>query len=376
MIHIPKIPCSIREQLLRSWPDIFPGIDRIVALYANKNGETGGEELVRQGQKYIHRDLLTKAFDKRLAELAGEQPGYVWLTRDLLPFEAHPAGQRQLDIFSEEQHLVMQLRMKHGVGMDFYYLFFREDQSNFGVSRLQGPLDTARKALLGSLVYRFARLLYQSSEEQKVYLQQFTNVTKRLIEGQLRPSLNTIPPQWLKQWTDDYLNEVYEQTGANIRLTPAALDYLSTAEDYNNAKEGLEQATQFALMMSAGEMERDIVIEAAYIIFKPKPDTGSTVATPTHLPAGRMERTRLFLDRLERAASILSDMGEDLTSSSVGQTMERPISAPAITDALRKNKRRVLLLLEQNPTQWGLIRQYFRPLINIVDKEKAVRQIS
>jgi hypothetical protein len=88
-----------------------------------------------------------------------------------------------------------------------------------------------------------------------------------------------------------------------------------------------------------------------------------------------MERTRQFLNRLERSASILADNGEDLTSSAVGQTMERPISAPAISDALRKNKRRVLLLLEQNPTQWPLIRQYFKPLINIVDKEKALRQI-
>jgi hypothetical protein len=375
MIQIPKIPCNTREQLLRSWPDIFPGIDRIVTLYAHKNGETGGEELLRKGQKYVHRDLLTEGFDRRLTELAGEQPGYVWLTRELLPFEANSVGQRQLDIFSEEQHVVMLLRMKHAGGMDFYYLFFREDQSNFGVSRLQGPLDTARKALLGSLVYRFARLIYQSSEEQSVYLQQFTNVTRNLIFGQVGQSSNNIPLHWLKQWTDDYFNELYEQTGAHVRLAPAALDHLSTAADYNIAKKGLEQATQFALMMSGGDTDGEIVIEAAYILLKPLPDLTTASETPLHLPAGRMERTRLFLNRLERSASILADMGEDLTSSAVGQTMERPISAPAISDALRKNKRRVLLLLEQNPTQWPLIRQYFKPLINIVDKEKALRQI-
>ncbi len=376
MIQIPKIPCNTREQLLRSWPDIFPGIDRIVALFAYKNGETGGEELLRHGQKYMQRDLLTEAFDRRLTEMAGEQPGYVWLTRELLPFEASPAGQRQLDIFSEQQHVVMLLRLKNAGGMDFYYLFFREDQSNFGVSRVQGPLDTARKALLGSLVYRFARLIYQSSEEQKVYLQQFTNVTKRLMAGQDREPVHTIPPQWLKQWTDDYLNELYEQTGATIRLSPAALNHLSTAVDYISAKKGLEQAAQFALMMAAGETDSDIVIESAYIILKTKPDIASSTHTPLHMPAGRMEKTRQFLNRLERSASILSDKGEDLTSSAVGQAMERPISAPAITDALGKNKRRVLLLLDQNPTQWPLIRQYFKPLINIVSKEKALRQIS
>ncbi|GAO28787.1 hypothetical protein [Geofilum rubicundum] len=130
--------------------------------------------------------------------------------------------------------------------MDFYYLFFREDQSNFGVSRLQGSLDTARKALLGSLVYRFTRLYYQSLEEHKKYLQQFTNVTKRLITGQSKGPVNSIPHLWLKQWTEDYLNELYEQTGINVRLTEAALEHLSTAPDYHCAKNGLEQAAQFA----------------------------------------------------------------------------------------------------------------------------------
>lgn len=376
MIRIPKIPASTREQLLRSWPDIFPGIDRIVALYVHRTGETGGEELLRQGQKHVHRNLVTEAFDKRLTELSGEQPGYVWLTRELLPFETTPLGQRQLDIFSEEQHVVMLLRLKHAGGMDFFYLFFRQDQSNFGVSRLQGPLDTARKALLGSLVYRFARLIYQSSEEQKVYLQRFTDVTRNLIVGQSKPTVDNIPLHWLKQWTDDFLNELFEHTGATLRLTKAALEHLSTAEDYNSAKKGLEQAAQFALMMSGGETEGEILIEAAYIILKKLPELSSGPDAQWQLPAGRMERTRQFLNRLERSAIILSDNGEDLTSSAVGQTMERPISAPAISDALRKNKRRVLLLLEQNPTQWPLIRQYFKPLINIVDKEKTLRQIS
>jgi hypothetical protein len=376
MIQIPKIPCSTREQWLRSCPDIFPGIDRVVALYALRNGETGGEELLRNGQKYVYRDIATEDFDRRLIEMADEQPGYVWLTREQLPFESSPSGQRQLDIFSEEQHVVMLLRIKYRGGMDFYYLFVREDQSNFGVSRLQGSLDTARKALLGSLVYRFTRLFYQSLEEHKSYLQQFTNVTKKLLAGPSSGAVNTIPHLWLKQWSEDYLNELYEQTGIIVRLTEAALDHLSTASDYLSAKNGLEQAAQFALMMSAGNTESEVSIEAAYILLKPNPDIASGNIKQVYVPGRRKEKTKQFLNRLEQAALILSDNGDDLTSSSVGQTMERPISAPAITDYLKKNKRQVLLLLDEHPRQWPLIRQFFKPLINIVDKEQAVRQIS
>jgi hypothetical protein len=108
------------------------------------------------------------------------------------------------------------------------------------------------------------------------------------------------------------------------------------------------------------------------IVNKNKEITLNQDAVP--IPQSRLNKTRLFLDRLERAASKLSANGEDLTSSAVGQTMDRPISAPAITDALRKNRRRVLLLLEQNPEKWPIIRNQFRPLINIVVKSDDLRK--
>ncbi|GAO28786.1 hypothetical protein JCM15548_1915 [Geofilum rubicundum JCM 15548] len=129
--------------------------------------------------------------------------------------------------------------------------------------------------------------------------------------------------------------------------------------------------------MSAGDAESEVVIEAAYILLKPvSDDKTGTISTQVYVPGRRKEKTRQFLNRLEESALILSENAEDLTSSAVGQTMERPISAPAITDYLKKNKRQVLLLLEENPRQWPLIRQFFKPLINIVDKAQAVRQIS
>jgi hypothetical protein len=51
--------------------------------------------------------------------------------------------------------------------------------------------------------------------------------------------------------------------------------------------------------------------------------------------------------------------------------MEKPISAPAITDAIRKNRENILQLLEQHPEKWQLIRSYFKPLTNILPESDS-----
>jgi hypothetical protein len=48
--------------------------------------------------------------------------------------------------------------------------------------------------------------------------------------------------------------------------------------------------------------------------------------------------------------------------------MSPPVSAPAITDALGKNRDFVRLLLEKYPEKWETIRSDFKPLLNLLRK--------
>jgi hypothetical protein len=49
--------------------------------------------------------------------------------------------------------------------------------------------------------------------------------------------------------------------------------------------------------------------------------------------------------------------------------MAPPISAPAITDALSKNRILIRQLITRHPGKWEIIRQEFRPLQNILKPE-------
>jgi hypothetical protein len=55
-----------------------------------------------------------------------------------------------------------------------------------------------------------------------------------------------------------------------------------------------------------------------------------------------------------------------LTGLNVGSACSTPISAPAISDALKKHRNKILTLLGLYPDRWNLIRSEFKPLINVI----------
>jgi len=55
-----------------------------------------------------------------------------------------------------------------------------------------------------------------------------------------------------------------------------------------------------------------------------------------------------------------------LTGKNVGSHCDKPISAPAISDALKKHRSEIIALFEQYPDQWPIIRKDFAPIRNIL----------
>lgn len=368
---------NIRDRVLQMWPDMFPGIDRVVMLFITGKDETGGGEMVLTGNQYRTKELLIEGLNDYLLKMTTEQVGYSWLHKDQLPFEHKSMEAGQLQLFSEQFHIVLMVRLKDHVhqSMDVYYIFFREDQSNFGVSRLQGVFDTTRKALVGSLAFRFANMMYQSFISWQQNFSEFTNVTRRLL-SQKDSGLNQDRYcQWVNQWSKEFLSSFSLSQGIQLTLSEKAIKKLMDSGSYQAATEALQTAAKFALMLNNNQ-NGSIVIDENMILLDVTNSGNQQIIFPEGANLGnRLSKTILFLDKLEKAAQKLVEMGEDLTSSSVGKHMDRPITAPAITDALRKNMRRVILSLEKYPNRWPLIRHQFRPLTNILDKENQYRNI-
>jgi hypothetical protein len=369
-----RVGRKIRDQLRGQIPELFPGIERVVVLYYDKSGKCGGEDLMQSGQGYRSHTLLADSMLSYLKELAGKAPGYLWLSPSQLPFETRTAGGGQLDIFAELSYTVLQLRIKSEDGLDLYYLFFRDDQSNLGISRNQSPLDTAQKALIGSLAYRFVRMLYDNNLEYKAFIVEFTELNQRIFGGKSKDNDPGIPAKWIESWANNRLKTASDECGISLQLSSDAVEKLSRVTDFETANRALEQAIRFTLMNAVVLSLNEAVVEAAYIRFDlPESPASSVKATELNpaLSRNRVKKTASFLDKLEAAAYKILKSGDELTGSAVGRSMEKPISAPAITDAIRKNRENILQLLEQHPEKWQLIRSYFKPLTNILPESDS-----
>lgn len=362
----------IREQLLHFFPSVFPGIDRIVMLCSSSQGELNGQELIRNGTNYRLRTLIIDGLDSE-GYIEHENSGYSWLHPNELPFDRKRKANVNFHLFSEGQYLVLCVKVEtDNEDIDSFYLFFREDQSNFGISRLEGSLDTGRKALIGSLILRMIRIYYRSANKYEEYILMFTSVTKSLLESSSISSSNPSSLKWTTDWANDFLKTFSHQPSSSWVLPSETLEKLNTATDYSSAKLALTNAAQITSMLYAADDEWTIL--PAFITFETVDKKDKEIKDPPVAGESRMSKAITWLDNVEEATEKIMALGEEPTGSAVGQSLDRPVSAPAITDWLRQNQRRVMMLLDRHPAKWPLIRENFRPLINMVERELKMRQ--
>lgn len=360
----------IREQLLHSFPAVFPGIDRIIMLRSSSKGALNGQELIRNGTNYRLRTLIIDGLDSE-GYIKQENSGYAWLHPNELPFDQKKNAKVNHHLFSEEQYLVLCIKVEtDNEDIESFYLFFREDQSNFGISRLQGSLDSARKALIGTLILRMVRIFYRSANKYEEYISMFTNVTRSLFESSSISSSNPSSLKWTTDWANDFLRTFSPQPTSSWVLPSESLEKLNAATDYSSAKLALTNAAQITSMLYAADDEWTIL--PAFITFETVDK--NEIKDPPVAAESRMSKAITWLDNVEEATEKIMALGEEPTGNAVGQSLDRPVSAPAITDWLRQNQRRVMMLLDRHPAKWPLIRENFRPLMNMIERELKMRQ--
>jgi septation ring formation regulator EzrA len=72
-----------------------------------------------------------------------------------------------------------------------------------------------------------------------------------------------------------------------------------------------------------------------------------------------------LLDRYEHAASKIEMSRGILNAKEIASRLNPPVTPPAITDAVKKNSRKIEYLLRQFPDRWSLIRSAIRPIQRI-----------
>jgi len=86
------------------------------------------------------------------------------------------------------------------------------------------------------------------------------------------------------------------------------------------------------------------------------------IYNPIQTPLSSHQRIELLLDKYESSARIAQQNGFIVNGKTIAEHLQPPISPPAITDAMKKNKKAIGLLLEQYPEKWPLLRKFLKPV--------------
>ncbi|MDX1652050.1 MAG: hypothetical protein R3277_06135 [Brumimicrobium sp.] len=69
-----------------------------------------------------------------------------------------------------------------------------------------------------------------------------------------------------------------------------------------------------------------------------------------------------LLDRYEQAAENLKIKGKKINGKNLAAFLNPPVTPPAITDAVKKNEKKISFLFKEFPDRWPLVRRGIRPL--------------
>jgi len=360
---------NIRNDFFRSLPVIFPDIDRVIVLSKLPSEKISGLEMRRENNGYREKELFAESLNDIFVH-EKERTVYTWIHKENIPFEEKPITGGQLTLFSEREYVILNvkttIKVIDGEVIDVYYIFFREDQSNFGISRINGIFDPSLKAVVGSMLSKYIAHFYNYANVERAKINEFINETKVLMNQNEQQSDRL--PEMMRQWADDFLMNYQKPVGKSLHLSEQALKIIAQ-QNFQTARKMLDKAASYSLMLHSDSNEIEIL--HSYLIdvvenevVQPKTIIETTVRS-------KKSKVLKLLDNMESAAVKLIERGEDLTGTTVGQAMDRPVSAPAITDYLRKNSRYVGMLLDEHSDRWEIIRTQFRPLINVKEKIRS-----
>jgi hypothetical protein len=64
---------------------------------------------------------------------------------------------------------------------------------------------------------------------------------------------------------------------------------------------------------------------------------------------------------------LLLSKNSKITGFNIGDNCKPKVSPAAISDILKKHQKKIVLLLEQHPDNWSIIRNNFKPVRNILE---------
>jgi hypothetical protein len=365
------------------YSDLFlPGISRIAGIYYSAK-ERQVRILSRKRNEPVN-DQFDEVLKKRetvvmIQKHRAEFHPYSWINKTELPFELSAEHRIAAPtLFTELENVILVLRFQNEADhlYDLLMIYFNQNLGNFGLNKSDKVLSADNKVIIGHLLYYQFKSFLEINLENRSLLQKLNNGIRSVINDNLslRDQLNQIQANYGENMVDiarQHLSNLSKEYGKNFILSQEAINKIRGYKgNLKHLPRILDNAVMFTENLIMLKDDEDVSLHAYSLDFDSY-QVDEQGEQKSRKIDSRQSRAMQLLDRLEIAAKSLKSRNLPLISSKVAKELSPPISAPAITDALGKNKLAIRSLLDKYPEKWETIRKEFKPLLNSLRNREA-----
>ena len=372
--------------ILRILPTLLPGIEKVIAVSVQEKEILSATMLKNDNGEYQQEPIKISDSISILKRFRSDNSPYTWLRTEDLPFEVKHKEKIQLNIFNEFNNSILLIRINNEIDNqnDLFFFYFNQDLSNFGTVSSDKILSTDNKTIIAHLL-RNSILAHLGThrEDKELFTTLSENTTKILgetVESRKEvAALNEKLKDGIIHLCYSYLSEISAKNSRTYQLSDSSVKKIRDYDgDFENLRNILEKAANYADAMTLVKSPEPVVLSGHHIFF----DVEQIQAEPESIPEYigevpvKYEKTYNLLNRLEYAANQVKTQNKVLTSMNIGKACKKPMSPPAITDALKKHRTKIVYLFNAFPGLWQVIRNEFRPVQNIMNAKPGVERLS
>lgn len=346
--------------LIERLEQFIPGIETVNAVWKDRNNELHTENGLVPKSDSSGKLNLQKWRSKNIK--------YEW-NNSFDPFTSTNSSLKQLELSDENNLNVLLIYFDSATDnlKDIIAIHFPQHLFLGNLNTTFSGLSTKEKSILSNILSSMLhaehdrcikeyKLLKQIEIHQNQQNQKITQLTSNLKQSEqlYTSALKIIVQDIVKVFEENLSKSISIQNDVILRLAKERISK-------DQISDILENAIHVAYNLSISSSE--LVIHNDLIhIGDLKSSSKQTEVNSEY------DKVKLLLDRYEVAAETARDAGHSVNGKNVARHLSPPVTPPAITDAIKKNEKKIHYYLEKYPNHWKLIRSKLRPL-QIIDDE-------
>lgn len=355
------------EHLISRIADLFPMVSGVQGCWKSENGlqfKLDSEQLTvpEKNKPTLEKLRCSSKTDEWIANF------------NLAQLNGH--GSLQQSNFSDEQAMrnwMIFFDSPIDGKKDFLVLFFPESISMRNDDVMFNAL-TAREKYFIQMTYlpilqaEWKRCLEENElllDMQKIFQQQQKDLNNE------REKLAWTRAQYVQSLSvhcEQLTKSIEQELGAthSVKISQSALEKIAKSGwDIDTINHEIKRVSR-AILHLIGNQTSEILIDEGLIDLNRR-RTITNNSNAVLLNAKIQDKTSELLDRYETSARKCEQLGITLNSKNIAAHLEPPITPSAISDAVKKNQRKIKLLIENDLERWPLIAQNLKAIQRILE---------